>query len=171
MTESNTNREPQHNNRITDAQAWQAAFDEAFAGMRGNEGGPFGCVILLNGSVIGAGHNSVSSTNDPTAHAEVMAIRAACRKVNSFDLSGAVLYTTCEPCPMCLSAIYWARIGTVYYAATRHDAAAIGFDDNLIYEELAKPNDLKILKLEKVNEPRAAALFAEWSAKPDKIPY
>src|SRR5688572_20743221 len=101
------------------------AFVEAFRGMRANEGGPFGCVIVLNGEVIGIGHNSVASTNDPTAHAEVMAIRAACKKLGTFDLTGAVLYTTCEPCPMCLSAIYWSRIRDAYFCATRYDAAAI----------------------------------------------
>jgi guanine deaminase len=149
----------------------QQAFNEAFRGMRANEGGPFGCVVTMNGAVVGVGHNSVSSTNDPTAHAEVMAIRNACKKLKTFDLTGATLYTTCEPCPMCLSAIYWARIGTVHYAATRYDAASIGFDDNLIYEELPKPNDEKIITLKQMKSPIAKQLFSEWVDKPDKIVY
>lgn len=149
----------------------QRAFDEAFYGMRKNEGGPFGCVIALNGDVIGTGHNSVSSTNDPTAHAEVMAIRAACKHLGTFDLTGAILYTTCEPCPMCLSAIYWARVSVVHFCATRYDAAAIGFDDNLIYNELPKPNEEKLIALKQMNSPLAKQLFSEWSAKPDKIVY
>jgi guanine deaminase len=149
----------------------EAAFGEAFLGMRNNHGGPFGSAVVMNGRIIGKGHNCVTSTNDPTAHAEVMAIRDACKNIGTFDLSGAVLYATCEPCPMCMAAIYWARIDTVYYCSTRYDAAAIGFDDNLIYEELPKPNEEKLVKMKRVDTPHANALFSEWSSKPDKTEY
>ena len=147
------------------------AFDEAFRSVRNNIGGPFGAVVVMDGKVIGKGGNRVSSTNDPTAHAEIVAIRAACKTLNSFDLYGSSLYTTCEPCPMCLSAIYWANISSVFYCSTRFDAAAIGFKDNHIYEELAiQPGERKIpfisVSLEQANQ-----LFREWTEKSDKIPY
>ena len=147
------------------------AFEEAFHSVRNNVGGPFGAVVVKDGRVIGKGGNRVSSTNDPTAHAEIVAIREACKTLNSFDLSGSSLYTTCEPCPMCLSAIYWANISSVFYCSTRFDAAAIGFKDNHIYEELAiQPGERKIpfisVSLEQANQ-----LFREWTEKSDKIPY
>jgi tRNA(Arg) A34 adenosine deaminase TadA len=147
------------------------AFKEAYHSMRNNIGGPFGAIVVLDGKIIGRGGNQVSSHNDPTAHAEIVAIRDACRNVASFDLSGTVLYATCEPCPMCLSAIYWANIQTVYYCATRHDAATIGFQDNHIYEELNLPVGQRRIRFEKTDHPLAAELFREWSAKPDKIEY
>src|SRR5215471_21434342 len=109
--------------------------------MRAGLGGPFGCVIARNGEIIAEGSNHVTSANDPTAHAEVVAIREACRKLGTFSLEGCELYTSCEPCPMCLGAIYWARLDRVYYANTRVDAAAIGFDDAAIYREFGKPID------------------------------
>jgi tRNA(Arg) A34 adenosine deaminase TadA len=108
-------------------------------GMKNGEGGPFGCVIVKNGEIIGRGNNCVTSTNDPTAHAEVVAIRNACRYLNSFQLAGCTLYTSCEPCPMCLGAIYWARPDRIVYACTREDAAAIDFDDDFLYKELVAP--------------------------------
>ena len=116
-----------------------------------SKGGPFGCIIVKNNEVISEAFNTVTVDNDPTAHAEVNAIRKACKKINNFDLSDCILYTSCEPCPMCLSAIYWSRINKVYYANTRHDAANIGFSDNFIYEELSKNNNEKEIELIKID--------------------
>ena len=137
--------------------------------MRRNEGGPFGAVIVKDGKVIAEGWNKVTSTNDPTAHAEVTAIRSACERLESFSLAGCEIYTSCEPCPMCLSAIYWARLDRIYFANSREDAAAIGFDDALIYEEVAKPIAERIIPTLKLQLPEAEAVFAEWRAKPDKV--
>ncbi|MBN8641248.1 MAG: nucleoside deaminase [Flavobacteriales bacterium] len=147
------------------------AFDEAFTGMRSNKGGPFGSVIVSDGIVIGKGHNMVTSTNDPTAHAEVVAIRNACRAAAAFHLPNAVLYTSCEPCPMCLAAIYWANIKTVYYCADRIDAARIGFDDKFIYEELIISPSKRIMKVEQLHLPISNELFNEWTDKQDKTSY
>jgi guanine deaminase len=143
----------------------------ARAGMRIHGGGPFGAVIVAGGKLVGRGYNQVTPLLDPTAHAEVTAIRDACQALQRFDLRGCVLYTSCEPCPMCLSAIYWARLDRVYFASTRQDAARIGFDDDFIYQQI--PLDLTARSLPMVLLPTAAAaeLFGEWSAKPDKIPY
>jgi tRNA(Arg) A34 adenosine deaminase TadA len=143
----------------------------ARAGMRIHGGGPFGAVIVANGELVGRGCNQVTPTLDPTAHAEVTAIRDACRALQRFDLRGCDLYTSCEPCPMCLSAIYWARLDRVFFASTRKDAAGIGFDDDFIYQQI--PLDISARSLPMVQLPTSAAtdLFAEWSAKPDKIPY
>ena len=147
------------------------AFDEAFRSVRNNIGGPFGAVVVMDGKVIGKGGNRVSSQNDPTAHAEIVAIRDACQHIGSFDLSGTVLYSTCEPCPMCLSAIYWANILSVFYCSTRHDAASIGFKDNHIYEELNQPVEERKMNFRQVTHPMAVDLFREWTEKNDKIPY
>ncbi|MFZ4521954.1 MAG: nucleoside deaminase [Bacteroidales bacterium] len=147
------------------------AFDEAFQSVRENIGGPFGAVVVLDGKVIGKGGNRVSSQNDPTAHAEIVAIRDACKNIKNFDLAGAVIYATCEPCPMCLSAIYWANIKAVYYCATRHDAAFIGFKDNHIYEELNLLPEQRMISFQHISHPKAVELFSEWSEKNDKIPY
>jgi tRNA(Arg) A34 adenosine deaminase TadA len=147
------------------------AFAEAYFSVRQNIGGPFGAVVVKDGKVIGKGGNQVSSLNDPTAHAEIMAIRDACRNLKSFDLSGATLFTTCEPCPMCLSAIYWASIEAVFYCSTRHDAASIGFKDNHIYEELNCEIEKRKIPFRQVHHPKAAELFSEWAGKDDKIPY
>ena len=147
------------------------AVKEAFLGMRKGEGGPFGAVIIKGGKVIARAHNTVLKTKDPTAHAEVNAIRKASKKLKRFDLSDCVIYSTCEPCPMCFSAIYWANIKTVYFCSTRHDANVIGFKDNHIYEELTlEPNDRKI-NFQQVSNPKAIELFAEWMEKEDKITY
>ncbi len=148
-----------------------AAFAEAFNSVRNNIGGPFGAVVVKEGKIVGRGGNRVSSQNDPTAHAEIMAIRDACRELGTFDLGGAVIYATCEPCPMCFSAIYWANLGAVVYCSTRYDAESIGFRDNHIYEELDRPAGQRITRFEKVEHPLAAPLFAEWRMKNDKIPY
>jgi guanine deaminase len=147
------------------------AFNEAFKTVRSNFGGPFGAVIVMDGKIIGKGGNRVSSQNDPTAHAEIVAIRDACSHIKNFDLSGAVLYATCEPCPMCLSAIYWANIKSVYFCSTRLDADSIGFRDNHIYEELNLDYTRRKIKFQRVSHPKAIELFREWSEKADKIPY
>ncbi len=149
----------------------QEAFREAFQGMESNHGGPFGSVVVLNGAIVGKGHNRVTSNNDPTAHAEIMAIREACSSLGTFQLSGAVLYATCEPCPMCLSAIYWADIKTVYYAADRNDAAHIGFSDKFIYDEIGKPLELRHVGMKRLPMPEGERLFNGWTRKTDKIPY
>lgn len=139
--------------------------------MRANRGGPFGAVIVKDGQIISEGSNLVTSTNDPTAHAEVVAIRAATQKLQNFDLSSCAIYTSCEPCPMCLSAIYWARIDRIHFANSRQDAANIGFDDDFIYQEI--PKALKDRKIECVHHdsPEAKAVFQEWLKKADKIEY
>jgi tRNA(Arg) A34 adenosine deaminase TadA len=149
----------------------QEAIAEARHGMNANEGGPFGAVIVREGIIIGRGHNRVTSSNDPTAHAEITAIRAACQKLDSYTLKGCDIYTSCEPCPMCLSAIYWARLETIYYACDRQNAAAIGFDDNLIYEQIPLPMDQRLIPMLRLLPEEAQTVFQEWSAKPDRTPY
>lgn len=136
-----------------------------------SKGGPFGCIIVKNNEVISEAFNTVTVDNDPTAHAEVNAIRKACKKINNFDLSGCILYTSCEPCPMCLSAIYWSRINKVYYANTRLDAANIGFSDNFIYEELSKNNNEKDIELIKIDNTDAINTFNNWDKNNEKIKY
>ncbi len=126
------------------------------------KGGPFGAVIVKDGAVVARSANKVTSTNDPTAHAEVAAIRLACTELGTFDLSGCVIYTSCEPCPMCLGAIYWARIQTIYYGNTKEDAAAIGFDDQFIYEELEKPMSERRLEIVQLMRTEANQAFQEW---------
>lgn len=147
------------------------AFNEAFQSVRSNNGGPFGAVIVMDGKVIGRGGNKVTSQHDPTAHAEIVAIRDACSLLKNFDLTGASLYSTCEPCPMCFAAIYWANIKSVYFCSTRHDANEIGFKDNHIYEELNLPQAQRRIPFEQVEHPKATELFTEWKHKSDKIPY
>jgi tRNA(Arg) A34 adenosine deaminase TadA len=139
--------------------------------MRRNHGGPFGAVIVRRGRIIARGWNQVTSTHDPTAHAEMVAIRRACARLRRFHLDDCEIYTSCEPCPMCLAAIYWARLRKVYYANTRRDAARIGFNDAFIYRELARPIHRRQLPMEALLREEAARVFAEWQAKPDKTPY
>jgi tRNA(Arg) A34 adenosine deaminase TadA len=136
-------------------------------------GGPFGCVILdkTTNEIMGKGYNMVTLLKDPTLHAEMVAISDACRNLNTIDLSNCILYTTCEPCPMCLSAIYWAHIETVYYGNTKEDAANIGFDDHFIYEEIAKPAEERKIKMTQIIPEIAKKAFVEWKEKPNKIPY
>ncbi len=141
------------------------------AKMRGNHGGPFGAVVVRRGKIVGRGWNRVTSTNDPTAHAEVTAIREACRKLKTFQLDDCELYTSCEPCPMCLSAIYWARFKKVYYANTRKDAAKIDFDDDFIYREVARPISRRKIPMKQLLRKEALKVFSEWARKPDKILY
>jgi guanine deaminase len=149
----------------------QEAIRLAEEGVRANRGGPFGCVVVRQGQVIARGNNQVTSTNDPTAHAEVTAIRAACHLLGTFQLPDCELYTSCEPCPMCLSAIYWARIPQVYYGNTRADAAAIGFDDDFIYGQIPLPPSGRTVKMEPLLREQAQGAFAEWTAKADKVRY
>lgn len=149
----------------------QRAMAIAMQKMKEKDGGPFGAVIVRNGEIIAEGWNRVTSLNDPTAHAEVTAIRDACRKLGTFNLPDCDIYTSCEPCPMCLGAIYWARPERVVYACNREDAAAIGFDDDFIYSELDKPLAERTLALVNFMRDDALEVFAEWSAKPDKIEY
>ena len=139
--------------------------------MRRGKGGPFGAVVVRNGKVVGRGSNQVTSANDPTAHAEIVAIREACKRLKTFQLDDCDLYTSCEPCPMCLSAIYWARLGHVFYGNTRKDAAKIDFDDDFIYREVALPIGKRTLKLKPLLRDEALAAFAEWQRKADKVPY
>jgi guanine deaminase len=139
--------------------------------MRAGKGGPFGAVIVRKGKIIARGFNAVTSANDPTAHAEVMAIREVCRKLKTFKLDDCELYTSCEPCPMCLAAIYWARLKRVFYANTRQDAAKIGFDDDLIYRELSVPLSQRSMPMKQLLRKEALKTFAEWDAKPDKVEY
>jgi guanine deaminase len=147
------------------------AIKEAESGMRDGRGGPFGCVIVRRGEVIARGNNRVTSTNDPTAHAEITAIREACRTLNSFSLEGCELYTSCEPCPMCLAAVYWARIPKLYYANTRADAAAIGFDDDFIYQQIPLAPEKRALAMQRLLRDEAQTAFREWQMKSDKVRY
>lgn len=139
--------------------------------MDANKGGPFGAIVVCDGKIVGRGNNQVTSALDPTAHAEILAIREACRSLGRFELSGCEIFASCEPCPMCLAAIYWARLEKIFYGGTRTDAARIGFDDALIYEQLALDAGARSLPMEQVSRAETLALFREWAAKPDKTPY
>jgi tRNA(Arg) A34 adenosine deaminase TadA len=133
--------------------------------------GPFGAVVVKDGKIVGEGVNQVVPSGDPTAHAEIVAIRAACEALDTHVLDGAVLYTSCEPCPMCLGAAWWARVKEIVYGNDRADAAAIGFDDDAIYEEVAAPLETRKLPLRRVGAEEALEVFKAWFAKPDKVPY
>lgn len=135
------------------------------------KGGPFAALVVRDGRIIACGVNRVTSSNDPTAHAEVTAIRAACHKLNTFQLTGCDLYTTCEPCPMCLGAIYWARPARVYYASTRDDAAEAGFDDSLIYSEMQQPIVARRIPMLPLMREESLEIFELWRNNGDKIPY
>ncbi len=137
----------------------------------GSGGGPFGAVVVHNGRIIGEGTNQVTSANDPTAHAEVVAIRAACAELGTYSLAGSEIFASCEPCPMCLSAIYWARIGRIFYGNTKLDAAAIGFDDDHIYREIALPVGGRSIPTERLLGDEAIAAFKAWQASESKIAY
>ena len=136
-----------------------------------SKGGPFGCVIVKNKQIIAEGQNQVTSNNDPTAHAEIVAIRNACKKLNNFFLKGCDLYTSCEPCPMCLSAIYWSHVDNIYYGNTRMDAKNIDFDDSLIYSEIKKEINERKIKMSQMNRDEALEAFKIWQNKKDKIKY
>ncbi|MGI8641742.1 MAG: nucleoside deaminase [Pyrinomonadaceae bacterium] len=136
-----------------------------------NAGGPFGAVVVKDGEIIGEGSNQVTSTSDPTAHAEVVAIRNACKKLGSFQLDDCVLYTSCEPCPMCFGAIYWARPKQVFFACTRRDAANIGFDDHFIYDEIERPIEERHIKSVNFLRDEGLKVFGNWESKTDKTEY
>lgn len=139
--------------------------------MERGAGGPFGAVIVKDGKVIAEGFNRVTTSNDPTAHAEIVAIRAACEALGSFSLKGCEIYASCEPCPMCLAAIYWSRIDRIYFANDRAAAAKIGFDDEFLYRELTLPLAARLIPTEHLPSAEARAAFDAWMAKPDKTPY
>ena len=140
-------------------------------GVIANDGGPFGCVVVKGDEVVGRGWNRVTSTNDPTAHAEVVAIREACKNLGSFQLEDCEIYASCEPCPMCLGAIYWSRPKKVYYANTREDAARIGFDDSFIYDEISCALPARKIQMIRVGGQQAIQVFHEWSEKENKASY
>lgn len=149
----------------------ERAIELSKQGMQSGKGGPFGCVIVKDGKIIGEGSNQVTSTNDPTAHAEIVAIRNACKNLNSFQLEDCDVYASCEPCPMCLGAIYWARVKRVIYANTKKDAAAINFDDQFIYDEIEKPDNER--KIQFIHHPLASAkeVFEQWKHSDTKVSY
>jgi len=149
------------------ARAIQLSIDNVHSG----RGGPFGAVVVKNGAIIAEAANQVTLTNDPTAHAEVVAIREACKKLGTFDLEGCEIYTSCEPCPMCLGAIYWARLARVYFANADADASRIGFDDSLIYSEIAQPHSKRKIPMVQMMREEALAAFRAWENKPNKIEY
>jgi guanine deaminase len=156
---------------IDDDAFLRRAIELAQEAMRRNRGGPFGAVVVVGGEIAGEGANAVLATNDPTAHAEVMAIRDATAKRRNFSLQGGTIYTSSEPCPMCLAAIYWARLGRVVYGSSRDVAASAGFDDAFFYEELVREPMTRRIPMRQSALPDAAALFDEWVAKADKTPY
>ncbi|NVO20726.1 MAG: nucleoside deaminase [Bacteroidetes bacterium] len=147
------------------------AIRQAGENIRNGNGGPFGAVIVKDGKVVATAGNRVTSSNDPTAHAEIVAIREACKELNTFDLSGCVIYASCEPCPMCLGAVMWARINKLYYAANRDDAARAGFDDEVFYTELSLPPDQRQLPVDQLMQDDAIEVFNQWIEKTDKIEY
>lgn len=147
------------------------AIKEARAGLQALDGGPFGAIVVYNGKVVGRGHNTVTRALDPTAHAEVNAIRDACRNLGSFQLTGCTVYTTCEPCPMCLGALYWARPEAVYYAALRSDAADAGFDDDFIYQQIPLKPEHRTLTFRQTGRVHALELFRMWNENPLKTRY
>ncbi len=147
------------------------AIELAQIGVDKGAGGPFGAVVVKNGEIVGEGYNQVTSTNDPTAHAEVTAIRNACQKLESFQLDDCILYTSCEPCPMCLGAIYWARPKQIFFACTHQDAAEVGFDDSFIYEEIERPVEERKIKSVNFLRDEGLTVFNNWAAKTDKTEY
>jgi tRNA(Arg) A34 adenosine deaminase TadA len=149
------------------ARAIQLSLDNVLSG----RGGPFGAVIVKNNAILAEGANEVTSTHDPTAHAEVMAIRRACQKLGTFELQGCEIYSSCEPCPMCLGAIYWARLSRIYFANDEADAARIGFDDSLIYRELSQPHEQRRIPMVQMMREQALAAFLAWERLPNKIGY
>ena len=154
-----------------DKKFMRRAIELAEKGMNSHAGGPFGAVVVKDGEIVAEAFNRVTSTNDPTAHAEVIAIREACKKLKSFQLDDCVIYTSCEPCPMCLGAIYWARPKKVFYACTRNDAAEIDFDDQFIYNELGKNMDQRHIEFAELLRAEAVPVFQEWKKKTDVNKY
>ena len=149
------------------ARAIQLSIDNVLAG----RGGPFGAVVVKDGDIIAEGVNCVTSTNDPTAHAEIVAIREACKKLGAFELTGCEIYTSCEPCPMCLGAIYWARPDRVYFGNTAADASNAGFDDSLIYSEIPQPHSQRKIPMIQMMRDEALEAFRAWAKQANKVPY
>ena len=149
------------------ARAIQLSLDNVLSG----QGGPFGAVVVKNGNVVAEGANRVTASNDPTAHAEVVAIRSACAKLGTFVLKGCEIYTSCEPCPMCLGAIYWAHISRIYFGNAADEASRIGFDDSFIYHEFAQPLPQRSIPIVQMMHEQALAAFRAWQEKPNKVPY
>jgi tRNA(Arg) A34 adenosine deaminase TadA len=149
------------------ARAIQLSIENVHSG----RGGPFGAVMVRDGKIIAEGANQVTSTNDPTAHAEIVVIREACKKLGVFDLDGCEIYTSCEPCPMCLGAIYWAHLSRVYFGSADADASRIGFDDSLIYREIAQPHSQRKIPMIQMMREQALVAFREWESKSNKITY
>ena len=147
------------------------AIQLSMSNVQSRGGGPFGAVVVKGGEIVGEGANQVTLANDPTAHAEVVAIRAACRKLGTFDLEGCEIYSSCEPCPMCLGAIYWARLSRIYFANGHDDASKIGFDDSMIYRELAQPAAERKIPMVQMMRDEALAAFRAWENKPNKVEY
>lgn len=156
---------------MTGEELMRAAFALARGAMADGRGGPFGAVIARGGEIVGRGANGVVRSADPTAHAEIVAIREACRELGTHDLSGTTIYTTCEPCPMCLAAIYWARIDGIFFAGGHADATAAGFDDSLLYDELRKPREARRIPMTQLDRGEARKLFDEWLSNPARTPY
>jgi guanine deaminase len=152
-------------------QFMKRAIELALENVRSGRGGPFGVVIVKGGQVLAEGANSVTSSNDPTAHAEIVAIRQACRKLNTFQLDGCEIYSSCEPCPMCVGAIYWARAARVFYGASAGDAAVAQFDDAVIFREIAQPARLRRIPMTQAMRDEALVAFRAWMEKPDRIRY
>lgn len=153
------------------AQFLQQAVDLAAHGVTAGDGGPFGAVIVRSGEVIGQGWNQVIRTNDPTAHAEVVAVRQACERLGHFQLTDAIVYCSCEPCPMCLGTLYWARPAAVYFAATKADAEAVGFDDSFIYDEMERSPADRSLSFTHLEVPGAREIFGVWAQQPGRVDY
>jgi guanine deaminase len=149
------------------ARAIQLSIENVHSG----RGGPFGAVIVKDGNMIAEAANQVTSTSDPTAHAEILTIRAACAKLGTFELHGCEIYTSCEPCPMCLGAIYWARLSRIYFASAAADASSIGFDDSMIYREIAQPHTERTIPMIQLMREESLAAFRAWKAKPNRIVY
>lgn len=156
---------------MSEEELMKMAVDIAYENVISNSGGPFGAVIVKNNQIIGVGRNQVTSTNDPTAHAEIQAIRAACQFLNSFQLTDCELYTSCEPCPMCLGAIYWSRLKTIYYNCTKKDAAQIGFDDQFIYDQLALPMEKRSIPMIELLPINTNSPFEAWKVSNQKKEY
>ncbi len=154
-----------------DREFLQQAIDLAVENAKSGQGGPYGAIIVKDNRLIAASGNKVTTTIDPTAHAEVMAIRLACKKLNDFQLQDCILYSSCEPCPMCLGAIYWARLAKVYYACSRHDAAAANFDDSFIYDEISVLPHQRSIAMLHLTLPNAIEPFKIWAEKSDKVLY
>ncbi|WP_422777970.1 nucleoside deaminase [Peribacillus butanolivorans] len=149
----------------------EMAVQLAYENVLAKNGGPFGAIIVKDGVVVGRGCNNVTTANDPTAHAEVQAIRDACRNLNSFQLTDCEIYTSCEPCPMCIGALYWARPKVIYYACTKEDAACIGFDDQFIYQELAQPMESRSIKMQQMSFSNHDLPFRTWETYSEKVKY